>query len=162
MPQTGFQKFVFSIMMAPLMVYGMEVYNALLMIQQLKFSIFIIPVNEIALFSIFVIVIETIIGGPLSNKLASNIIAHLNDKTAVNVFLISTTKVIIMCPLMSLVAAIIFKGLDSAILAKWIVTFLFNLPMAFLWQIIAAGPIVRSLFKFLFRRQIVQAEANSY
>ena len=52
-----------------------------------------------------------------------------------------------MCPSMSLVASIIFKGaLDNGVydfFVIWIHTIAINLPMAFIWQLAVCGPIVR-------------------
>jgi hypothetical protein len=64
--------------------------------------------------------------------------------------LLSIFMVISMCPIMSMVATLMFKGIDSHLLFKWLIAFSFNLPMAFVWQIFIAGPLVRYLFKAIF------------
>jgi hypothetical protein len=53
-----------------------------------------------------------------------------------------------MCPMMSLVATLVFKA-DSAapLYQKWLNTFAVNLPMAMSWQLLAAGPMVRGVVK---------------
>ncbi|CAI3595096.1 Conserved hypothetical protein [Clostridium neonatale] len=44
-----------------------------------------------------------------------------------------------MCPMMSLVATILFKGVDVEFFAKWIQTVVIDFPMALCWQIFIAG-----------------------
>ncbi|MFR1378134.1 DUF2798 domain-containing protein [Clostridium neonatale] len=44
-----------------------------------------------------------------------------------------------MCPMMSLVATILFKGVDVEFFAKWIQTVVIGFPMALCWQIFIAG-----------------------
>lgn len=156
MPKTKFQKVIFGIMMALVMVYGMEVYNASLRIGGLSNSAFIIPIYEMFMLVITVIVLETLIGGPLAQKLAYKFVDPEKDKPIVIILTISTMKVCCMCPMMSLCATILFLGVDSGIMSKWVHVAAFNFPMAFCWQIFFAGPLVRSLFKKLFAEQSIK------
>lgn len=49
-----------------------------------------------------------------------------------------------MCPMMSMVATLAFKHpmLDNLLVA-WMQTVALNFPMALLWQLFVAGPVVR-------------------
>ena len=73
-----------------------------------------------------------------------------------------------MCPLMSLAATILFKNAGSQFIAVWIQTTAMNFPAAFFWQLIYAGPIVRFIFRHIFRENervqdaAVSAEKASY
>mgnify|MGYP000772462705 FL=1 len=63
---------------------------------------------------------------------------------------------------MSLVAAILFSviiggGSVTQLSAYWLATVLKNFPMALLWNLFAAGPITRFLFRHIFSRQLQQA-----
>ena len=52
-----------------------------------------------------------------------------------------------MCPVMSLIATILFKDPSPILWAKaWII----NLPMALLYQFFFCGPLVRFVFRRLF------------
>ena len=58
---------------------------------------------------------------------------------------------------MSMVAAILFNIMlggapVSQLPAIWVGTVLKNFPMALLWNLFAAGPVTRLLFRLLFRR----------
>lgn len=59
-----------------------------------------------------------------------------------------------MCPLMSLVATVVFKGgLGGQLAAIWLQTLALNFPMAFCWQIFVAGPLVRFVFNRFFAQR---------
>ena len=75
---------------------------------------------------------------------------------------ISVASVAFMCPLMSLAATILFKNAGSQFVAVWLQTTAMNFPMAFFWQLIYAGPIVRFIFRHIFREnEAVQAVSAS-
>lgn len=67
-----------------------------------------------------------------------------------------------MCPMMSFVATVLFKGVDSQIIAKWLQTSALNFPMALCWQIFFAGPFVRMIFRKIFpeKRKTVHNREN--
>ncbi len=59
-----------------------------------------------------------------------------------------------MCPLMSLAATILFKGgFQKEMISIWLQTTAFNYPMAAFWQLLVAGPLVRTLFGLMFRNK---------
>ena len=67
-----------------------------------------------------------------------------------------------MCPTMSLTAAVLFSVLPGAgswgqLPALWAGTLLKNFPMALLWNLFAAGPVTRLLFRRIFARQLTEA-----
>lgn len=57
--------------------------------------------------------------------------------------------VCIMCPVMSLVATVLFK---EPSFGTWVHTFGCNFPMALCWQMFYCGPLSRAIFRLLFRR----------
>ena len=64
---------------------------------------------------------------------------------------ISLMIICIMCPIMSLVATLLFKEPSFGI---WAHTFGCNLPMAFFWQMFYCGPLSRLIFRTLFKKQL--------
>lgn len=65
--------------------------------------------------------------------------------------------VCIMCPVMSLIATLLFK---EPSFGTWVQTFGCNLPIALLWQLLYCGPLCRLIFRVLFRKQLAaDAEA---
>lgn len=156
MPKTKFQKLVFGTMMALIMVYGMEVYNAALRNGGLTQEAFVIPIWEVVVMGLLVMVLEAVLAGPLARKIAFKIIDGKDAGRLTETLALSVVMVCLMCPLMSLSATLIFQG-GSDFPAAWLRTFLFNFPMAFCWQLLIAGPLVRLVFRTMFRKKEVSA-----
>lgn len=105
---------------------------------------------------------ELIIMGPIAfildfflvSKLAFACAARMVDFRTCHPFsmilAISVPSVAFMCPLMSLAATILFKNAGNQFVAVWIQTTAMNFPVAFFWQLIYAGPIVRFIFRHIF------------
>ena len=64
-------------------------------------------------------------------------------------YAISLMIVCIMCPVMSLVATVLFK---EPSFGTWVHTFGCNFPMALCWQMFYCGPLARFIFRAIFRR----------
>ncbi len=64
---------------------------------------------------------------------------------------ISLMIICIMCPIMSLVATLLFK---EPSFGTWAHTFGCTLPMAFFWQMFYCGPLSRLIFRTLFKKQL--------
>ena len=62
---------------------------------------------------------------------------------------ISCLSAWMMCPLMSLAATLLFKHAGVQVIAVWFETTAKNFPMALLWQLFFAGPLVRFVFRHL-------------
>lgn len=139
------KKIIFSLLMSLVMVYGMEVYNASLLNGMVSNSTLLVPLTEILLLMLIVIILQNLIAWPLVQKFLPRIVDLKTDKPVFVMLATSALTVCIMCPLMSLVATCLFKGVDAELFAKWIQTIAINFPMALLWQIFVAGPLVRSL-----------------
>ncbi|MCR5772301.1 MAG: DUF2798 domain-containing protein [Butyrivibrio sp.] len=152
MPQTKLENVIFTIMMVIVMVYGMVVYNITLDRGVLTNDVFFIALFELPIMCVVGFIIESLIAGRLAQKMAFKIVTPGQDKPFMIVLAISAMTVVCMCPLMSLVATCLFKGIDSQIIAKWIQLTITNFPMALLWQIFVAGPVVRFLFGHIFNK----------
>lgn len=71
----------------------------------------------------------------------------------------------LMCPAMSFLAAIFYypfyEGFNViTLLANWLKLVCFNFPFAFFTQLFFIQPLVRTLFKLLFRKDIKNREAE--
>jgi len=64
-----------------------------------------------------------------------------------------------MCPTMSLIATILFK--DTRDFATWIQTWGMNFPMAILYQLFYCGPLVRLIFRLIFRESKANAKETT-
>ena len=152
MPQTKLQNVIFTIRMVLVMVYVMVVYNITLDRGALTNDVFYIALFELPIMGVIGFIIEFLIAGRLAQKMAFKIVTPGQDKPIMIILAISTMTVMCMCPMMSLVATCLFKGIDSQIIAKWIQLTVTNFPMALCWQIFVAGPVVRFIFGHTFAK----------
>lgn len=96
-------------------------------------------------------VLEFFIVDKIAHFLAFRIVTPGVDKPIYITFAISAMIVAIMCPVMSFIAALLFKDAGSQLIAVWLQTSVFNFPMAFFWQFFYAGPFVRLIFRHIFK-----------
>lgn len=150
MPNTKLQDVVFTIMMVIVMVYAMVVYNISIDKGGVTNEVFVLAFGELILMGIVGFILEMLVAGPLAKKLAFRLVTPGKDKMIYIILAISSMTVCLMCPMMSLVATVLFKGFNSQLLANWIQTTVLNFPMALCWQIFFAGPFVRLLFRHMF------------
>ncbi|MDE6384825.1 MAG: hypothetical protein K2L36_01600 [Eubacterium sp.] len=110
-------------------------------------------------------VLEVIMGSPLSFKLASKIFDMKSTHHMIFESAIICATVGLMCPAMSFLAAIFYypfyEGFNViTLLANWLKLVCFNFPFAFFSQLFFIQPLVRTLFKLLFRKDIKKREAE--
>ena len=153
MPKTKFQEIIFTILMVLIMVYGMVVYNISLDRGGVSNAVFGLAFRELLVMGIVAFLLEVFLAGPLAKKLAFNIVTPGKDRMIVIILAISAMTVCLMCPLMSLAAAVLFQGVDSELFSKWIQITALNFPMALFWQIFFTGPLVRWIFGKIFKEK---------
>ena len=104
-------------------------------------------------------------GSPCSFKLACKVF----DPKATHPVLFETTIICatvgLMCPAMSFIAAVIYypyyAGFNAfTLLANWLKLVCFNFPFAFFTQLFFIQPLIRTLFKKLFARDISRRSAS--
>lgn len=175
MPKTRFEGIVFGVIMSMTMAYGMEVYNVAIKegysalpggLSNMTNEVFLGALIEAAYMWIFVFLFSNLWGNRIGHALAGKIIRPESDNPFFITLMISCCTVLIMCPTMSAVAAILFNiilaGADPIDFpAIWVGTLLKNFPMALLWNLFAAGPITRLLFRTIFRRNTGTTAAQS-
>lgn len=159
MPKTKFQEVIFTIIMVIVMVYALVVYNISIDRGELTNDVFIIAFGELVLMGVAGFILEMLVAGPLSKKLAFRFVTPGKDKPIFIILAISAMTVCLMCPMMSLLATVLFKGVDAQLLSRWLQTAAINFPMALCWQIFFAGPFVRWIFGLLFKEKETQMEA---
>ena len=151
MPQTKGQGVVFGILMSVFMAYGMELYNVAAKVGGMENKVFWLALKEAAFMCVFVFLFSTLFGNRVGRYLAFRHVTPGKD----NPFFI-------MCPTMSLVATVIFTGVDGQFLANWFDTIRRNFPMALLWQLFAAGPATRWCFRKIFKKQLAAQTAAQH
>ena len=81
------------------------------------------------------------------------------DRPQFITYAISICICCIMCPIMSLVATILFK--DTKTFGTWVQTWAMNFPMALLYQLFYCGPFVRLIFRTIFREKKAEAKNSN-
>lgn len=165
MPKTKTQGVVFRIIMSMTMAYGMEVYNVA---SKMGFTtmpggfsnmtniVFWEALKEAAYMWIFVFLFSNLWGNRIGHGLAGKIIRPEQDNPFFITLMISCCTVLIMCPTMSVVAAILFNIIlggapVTEFPAIWVGTVFKNFPMALIWNLFAAGPFTRWLFGKIYK-----------
>lgn len=109
--------------------------------------------------------LENLLGSPLSYKLASKSFDPRKTHPVLFETAIISATVAIMCPTMSLIAAFLYYPYYAGfhvltLLANWVKLVCYNLPFAFFSQLFFIQPLVRSIFKAVFRRDIKARSAR--
>lgn len=147
MPRTKKQEIIYTIMMVIVMVYGMVCYNIALDTKGMQYFIFGAALSELPLMGVVAFVLDTFIAGPIAKKITFRLFTPGQDKQIFIILSISLLSLWTMCPMMSLAATIFFKtGLSAQILPVWFETTALNMLAALIWQLFAAGPLVRFIF----------------
>ena len=152
LPQNKFQEVIFTFVMAFVMVYAMICYNISLNVGGMQNFVFLAAFKEMLIMWPVAIVLELLFVGKLAQILAFRFVTPGKDPMIKMILAISAMSVCLMCPLMSLVATILFKNAGSQFVAVWLQTTALNFPMALCWQIFFAGPLVRNVFGFFVKR----------
>jgi hypothetical protein len=152
LPQNKFQDVIFTIFMAFVMVYAMICYNIALNVGGIQNFVFLAAFKEMLIMWPIAIALELLFVGKLAQKLAFRFVTPGKDPMIMMILAISAMSVCLMCPLISLVATILFKNAGKELVAVWIQTTVINFPMALCWQIFFAGPLVRNVFGFFVRK----------
>ena len=127
MPKTLPERIFFTIVMAAIMVYGMIVYNVALNTNGVTNATFVMALHEMPIMVPVAFVLEFFVVEKLATKLAF-LFMRPADRPQFITYAISLMIVCIMCPVMSLVATLLF------------------------WQMLYCGPLARAIFRLVFRR----------
>lgn len=148
MPRNKFEDVIFTAIMALIMVYGMVVYNVALNTGGVTDVTFVMALHELPIMVPVAFVLEFFIVGKLAKMLAFTVVRP-TDRPQVITYAISICICCIMCPTMSLIATFLFK---TPSFGTWVQTFGMNFPMAICYQMFYCGPLVRLIFRLIFRR----------
>ena len=144
MPKTLLEKIVFTIIMAAIMVYGMIVYNVALNTGGVTNATFAMALHEMPIMVPAAFILEFFVVEKLPTQLPFSFMRPQFITYATSLMIVC-----IMCPVMSLIATVLFK---EPSFGTWVHTFGCNFPMALCWQMFYCGPLSRAIFRLLFRR----------
>lgn len=123
MPQTKFQDVVFGIMMVILMVYAMVAYNISLQDGGLSYEVFLTALKALPAAGLIAFLIEIFFVGKLVKIITFKVLDVKQTQPIFITLMISCLTVAFMCPIMTLVANVVFefKGWEN-LFVNWIQT----------------------------------------
>ena len=164
MPKTKVQGIIFGLIMSYAMAIGMEVYNIAIKMgfnlrmggfSSMTNAVFPAALVEASYMGLFVFLFSNLYG----NRVGAAFAAKVSDPEKDNPYFCQLMRqagtIAVMCPTMSMVASILFNVIlarqpITQLPAIWVGTVVKNFPMAFFWNMFAAAPFTRWLFKTLF------------
>lgn len=157
MPKTKFEKIIFTLLSVIITVNLFVFYNISLERGGMSNSVFKDSINIVLTEFIFAFLLQFFIAGPLSMKIAFRMVNPREDKPFVVKSVIICSTIILMCPMMSFIATILYNGFTTEFIAQWMEKIVFNFPFAFFSQLFFIQPIVRGLFRIVFRNSSTKA-----
>ena len=120
-----------------------------------------IPIWAVVLIEfVFAFVLELLLGSPLSFKIACHYFDPRRSHPFIFETMIISATVFVMCPVMSFIAAILYYPYNYVsfdivhFLAEWLQLVCYNFPFAFFSQLFFIQPLVRTVFKFVFKKDL--------
>ena len=157
MPKTKFQDFIFTLMTAVLMAYCMIVYSiAINSTEGLINQTFLTALKEFPIEVIIVFLLAFFVASPIAKKLAFRIVNPKEDNKMLIILSIQTFTVLVMVGLMSIYALFAQHLINSNVVCNYIVLYCKNFIMAYPLQIFFVGPLVRNIFRIIFKKQLQQ------
>ena len=160
MPKNKFQEVIFTIIMVFFMVYAMICYNIVLNTGAMTNQVFLSAFHELTFMGPIAFVLDFFIVSKLAFACANRMVDFRSCHPFSIILAISVASVAFMCPMMSFFATLFFKHAGNQFIAVWLQTTFMNFPVAFFWQLIYAGPIVRFIFRHIFPEKENAKEAT--
>lgn len=111
--------------------------------------------------------LEIVMGSPCSFKLACKCFNPRETHPVIFETAIICTTVGLMCPAMSFIAAVLYYPYSAmdfnifTLLANWLKLVCFNFPFAFFTQLFFIQPLVHTVFKTVFRKDIAAQKIST-
>ncbi len=153
MPKTKFQSIIFTAIMVFFMVFCMTVYNLALNMGTLNGMIFVLALKEMWLEYVVVYCLIFFVITETAKKLAFRVI---NPAQSQPIFLILAIQCFTVCqivPVITLFATLVHGGITANWFFQWIRLAVICFPMALCAQVFYIGPLVRLIFRTLFKNQ---------
>lgn len=157
MPKTKFQNIVFTAIMVFFMVFGMTAYSIAVQSGELTYGILLAALKEMWIEYVIVFLLVFFVMSKLAAKIAFRFVDPHTDKPMLVTVSVQCCMVMLMVPTMTLIVNFIHNGFTADWLPQWLSQWALCLPMAFFWQLLYAGPVVRLIFRTIFRKQLAAA-----
>lgn len=152
MPKTRFQTFLFTLMTAWLMVYGMTLYNTVLGTGTFTNATFFRALTGMWVEYVIIFLCAYFIAGNAAKYFAFRVVLP-GDRPIFIIFTIQIFTVIIQVFFASIMATVKIHGITNLFLPQLITAYCKNFIMALPMQMIIAGPLARFVFRSIFLRK---------
>ena len=147
MPKTKLEELLFTVMMCTAMFAMMISYNQAMAAGTVKAVTFASWLKEAMIMGPAILTLEFFIIAPVAHKIAFWLIRnYTHDRLPVPI-VISIATVCCVCPVASAVATLLVRHVTVNFLSAWMAALRMNFPIALVWQLLAAGPLVRLCFR---------------
>ena len=154
MPKTKSQNIVFSVIMVFFMVFCMTCFSVARNMGGLNYMVFAIAIKEMWLEYVIAFLLISLLITKTAQKLAFRILTPGQDKPIFIILAIQSFTVCMMVPTMTLFATFVHGGIYGAWFTDWIQLAFASFPVALCLQIFFIGPLVRLIFRTIFRKSL--------
>lgn len=156
MPKTKTQNLVFTLLMAFCMVFCMTAYSVSLEMGGFSTAVLGMAIREMWVEYVIVLIIVHFIVSKIAVMLAKSIIDPAKNPPIFFMLAVQSFMVCQMVPVMTLIATFLHGGAAGDWFGTWIQQAVLCFPMAYVIQIFYVGPLVRLIFRTIFRKQLAQ------
>lgn len=160
MPQTKFQDLTFTVIMVLIFVYVMTFYNAGLE-GEITLSTFGYALTHMWPEVIGAFIAQRYIASPVVKRLVARVFTPGEDKPVFIILATAGFTVSLMAPMMTLYVSVFHMGLTPGLLDHWLSKLALNFPFALCAQVFYVGPLVRLIFRTLFKHQLPGRKSTS-
>lgn len=160
MPKTKFQSVVFTAIMAFCMVYCMTVYTVSLNMGGLSYLVLFLAIKEMWMEYVVVFLLVFFFITKNAMRLAFRFIDPKASQPILVTLSIQCMTCCQMVPIMTLFATLLHGGLTAGWFTQWLQLAVICFPMALCAQVFFIGPLVRFIFRTLFKKQLAAPAAE--
>ena len=136
------------------MVYCMTAYSIALKMGGLTYNVFLLAIKEMWIEYAIVFVLIFFIISKLAQKLAFRIVTPGVDKPIFIILSIQCFTVCLIVPTITLIVTFIHNGFTAQWFTQWIELAFQCFPVALCLQVFFIGPLVRFIFRLIFKKQL--------
>ena len=151
MPNTKQESVFFTAVTAWLMVYGMTLYNLVLVMGNFTNASFLLALKEMWLEYVLIFLCAYFISSPVAKKLAFRVVRP-GDRPIAIILSIQVFTVVCQVALASILAVWHGNGFTVQFVPDYITAYCRNFIMALPLQLLVVGPLARGVFRAVFRR----------
>lgn len=151
MPKNKKEDLIFTIIMVLFMCYSMICYSTIC-VKGMSNEVFLMALKELPIMWLIAFLLEFIIVSKLVHKIVDKSIDIKKTEPLIVTVLFSSVTVVFMCTFMSFIGSLLFNynGIEN-IICNFLTVMLRNFSVALCLQLFFIGPLVRFIFRKIFK-----------